>query len=215
VGIKNGGDFMHKQTLITEVSARLNQMGVNYQIGIGSDMVVNCEFLDAGWNTGNKKITYEASAFFDETKNTVFLWEFTKEIGSGFSFGGANESSFQMGKTLFRKVKSVQYGPDGKAYEYNPDLGAIPKAFKEIAKQCGWKFKTVLGRDKASYPQGYIPSNISDRNQQGPNQMSQQAPTAFTNNRPPEQVKGQSYQTVAAAPPFYPQQASAPPKQYK
>jgi hypothetical protein len=51
-----------------------------------------------------------------------------------------------------RKVKSVQYGPDGKAYEYTLDLGAVSKLVKDIAKRHGWKFKTVLSRSKASYP---------------------------------------------------------------
>jgi glycine cleavage system H lipoate-binding protein len=40
-------------------------------------------------------------------------------------------------------VKNVQYGLDGKVYEYSLDLGAIPKTVKETAKQYGWKFKTV------------------------------------------------------------------------
>lgn len=51
--------------------------------------------------------------------------------------------------TMFRKVKSMQYGPEGKVYEYNFDLGAIPKTVKEIAKANGWKFKTVVLKKKA------------------------------------------------------------------
>jgi hypothetical protein len=49
-------------------------------------------------------------------------------------------------------VKSTQYGAEGKVYEYELDLGAIPKAVKNIAKEGGWKFKTVLSKAKASYP---------------------------------------------------------------
>ena len=90
------------------------------------------------------------------------MWEMTKETGHGLSFGGESGSSFQSGKTLFRKVKSVQYGPDGKAYEYTLDLGAIPKVVKEATKQHGWNFKTVLRRDKASWPAGYAPWAINN-----------------------------------------------------
>jgi len=53
-------------------------------------------------------------------------------------------SAMQSGGTLFRKVESVQYGPEDKVYEYSFDLGAIPKTAKEIAKANGWKFKTVI-----------------------------------------------------------------------
>lgn len=85
------------------------------------------------------------------------MWEKTLETGSGFSGGYDGGSSFQSGTTLYRKVKSIQYGPDGRAYEYNLDLGAIPKAVKEAAKQYGWKFKSVLAKAKAAYPAGYMP----------------------------------------------------------
>ncbi|MEN6316516.1 MAG: hypothetical protein ABFD25_19960 [Clostridiaceae bacterium] len=148
---------MSRQIMIPEIISKLSQLGVGCVTGQGADISITCEFLDAGWGAGDKKISYEASAIFDESSQTVFMWEMTKESGAGFSFGGSGESSFQSGTTLFRKVKSVQYGPDGKAYEYNLDLGAIPKAFKEVARQYGWKFKTVLKRDKASYADGYRP----------------------------------------------------------
>ena len=110
------------------------------------------EFLDAKWSTGSKKINYEASIFADEQERIVYMFEKTTEIGQGLSFGLSGGSSFQSGSTLYRKVKSIQYGPDGKAYEYSLDLGAISKAVKEAAKRGGWKFKTVLNRKKASYP---------------------------------------------------------------
>jgi len=145
---------MDRQTFIENVSQRLNALGVAYTIGAGADIVINASFLTAGWSTGNKQISYEASTYLNETEKTVFMWELTKESGSGFSFGGSSETSFQTGKTLFRKVKSVQYGPDGKAYEIDLDLGAIPNAVKEAAKACGWKYKTVLNRNKAIYPAG-------------------------------------------------------------
>lgn len=79
----------------------------------------------------------------------------TKEEGHGLSFGGESGSYFQQGKTLYRKVKSVQYGFDGKAYEYELNLGDIPKTVKEVSKEHGWKFKTVLSKEKAQYPSRY------------------------------------------------------------
>ncbi|HEX2946269.1 MAG TPA: hypothetical protein VHT96_09985 [Clostridia bacterium] len=148
---------MDKRALISEILPKLSQLGIAYTLEQGTDVAIACEFLDAGWGTGNKKIIYASSVYFDEAENTVYMWELTKETGSGFSFGGDSETSFQSGTTLFRKVKSIQYGPDGKAYEYTLDLGAIPKAFKETAKTHRWRFKTVLKREKASYPPGYVP----------------------------------------------------------
>ncbi|NLI91455.1 MAG: hypothetical protein GX434_04395 [Peptococcaceae bacterium] len=145
---------MDKRILISDITAKLQQMGIAYTLGQGTDVAIACEFLNTSWRTGKKKINYTASVYFDESENTVYMWELTKEIGSGFSFGGDSETSYLSSTTLFRKLKSIQYGPDGKAYEVSLDLGAIAKAFKETAKAHGWKFKTVLKRDKASYPPG-------------------------------------------------------------
>ncbi len=146
---------MDKQTLLLTVLSGFKQLGLPYDTGKNADITMTCEFLNAGWSTGKKKITYEASIFADETSGTVYMWELTTEKGSGFSFGGKSESSFQSGTTLYRKVKSVQYGLDGKAYEISLDLGSIPKTVKEAAKAQGWKFKIVLKKGKASYPSGY------------------------------------------------------------
>ena len=139
---------MSKQAMISIITAQLSQMGVPFQVGQGTDLAIANEFVDAGWSTGVKKIVYEASVYFDESAQDVFMWEKTLEIGGGFSGGFDGGSSFQSGTTLYRKVKSIQYGPDGRAYEYTLDLGAIPKAVKEAANQYGWKFKTVLAKAK-------------------------------------------------------------------
>ena len=85
-------------------------------VGQGADLTVFNEFVDAGWSTGQKRIVYEASIYIDESCNTVFMWEKTTETGSGFSGGFSGGSFSQSGTTLFRKVKSIQYGPDGKAF---------------------------------------------------------------------------------------------------
>ena len=193
---------MQKQTIVYEISSKLTQMGIANQSGNGTDISIAAEFLDAGWSTGNKRITYEAMIFADESSNTVFMWEMTREVGQGFSFGGGSESSFQSGKTLFRKVKSIQYGVDGKAYEYSLDLGAIPKAAKESAKQYGWKFKTVLKREKAAWPVGYVPvqmyNGIQQQNIGGANQQPQQQvygqqpqPSQQMYSQPPQGVNQQ------------------------
>lgn len=150
-----GMGIVMKQNLVSAINARLAALGLPFQNGMGTDISLTVEFLDAGWSTGQKKITYEAAIFADEASNTVYMWEMTKETGRGFSFGEESDSFFQSGKTLFRKVKSIQYGPDGKAYEYNLNLGDIPKAIKESSISFGWKFKTVLNKKKALYPNGY------------------------------------------------------------
>ena len=79
-------------------------------------------------------------------------------------------------------MKSVQYGLDGKAYEYTLDLGAIPKAVKETAKQHGWKFKTVLNKNKAVYPAGYVPALVPPVKQAQPTGQTPNASGGFCSN---------------------------------
>jgi hypothetical protein len=148
-------EIMERMTMVNAITAKLGSLGIRCQVGAGSDISVKTTFLDAAWGTGKKQIDYQGSALLNEQERTLYFWELTKETGSGLSFTGNSESSFQSGTTLFRKVKSVGYGPDGKAYEYSLDLGAITKTFKETAKQYGWKFKVVLKKEKAMYPAGY------------------------------------------------------------
>jgi hypothetical protein len=145
---------MGKDAFIEQIKKKFTAMGLSYQTGQGTDISIATELLDAKWGSGKKKISYEASIYADESSKIVFMWEMTKEIGSGFSFGASSETTFQSGTTVFRKMKSIQYGPDGKAYEYSLDLGAIPKAVKETASDHGWTFKTVLTKKKALWPEG-------------------------------------------------------------
>jgi hypothetical protein len=147
--------------IASAISTAVRNLGVALQLDNGTDVSIRTEFLDAAWGTGNKRIDYEALVYVNEPEQTVFMYEKTVETGSGLSFGGDSGSSFQSGTTLFRKVKSVQYGPDGKAYEYTLDLGAIPKAVKDVAKQNGFKFKTVVHRDKALWPAGRVPAQAA------------------------------------------------------
>ena len=159
-----------KQQIFAEIISKISELNIPVQNGNVTDIAIAAEFLDASWSTGSKKISYEALVFLDEQQQTVFMYEKTTEIGQGFSFGSDNESTFQSGSTLYRKVKSVQYGLDGKIYEYTLNLGDIPKAVKEVAKQYGWKFKTVLNRSKAMYPVG----TRQDKDDMEPQQQYQQ-----------------------------------------
>lgn len=171
-----------KQQILAEIISKLSALGIPMQNGNGADATINTEFLDAGWSTGSKKISYEASIFANEQDNVIYMYEKTTEVGHGLSFGGSSGSSFQSGKTLFRKVKSVQYGLDGKAYEYTLDLGAIPKTVKETAKLYGWNFKTVLNKNKAMYPAGYVPSFVPPAKQSQPVEQAPQANGGFCSN---------------------------------
>lgn len=148
---------MTKEEIINRISQKLNELKINHQVNEGTDISINLELLSAGWLTGNKKITYESSIYLDEKTKTVHMWELTKDVEQGHSFGFKSETTFQRGKTLFRKVKSIQYGPDGKAYEYSFNLGAIPQSVKDCLINSGWKFKTVLNKKEASWPVGYQP----------------------------------------------------------
>lgn len=138
-----------KQELIQEIVNNLSSIGVRTEAGGKTDLSINEELLDAGFSTGKKKIRYEAMILFDEADKTVKMYEKTTEISAGVSFGMSGESTFQSGSTLFRKVKSVQYGPEGKVFEYNFDIGAIAKTVKTAAIAQGWKFKTVILKKNA------------------------------------------------------------------
>jgi len=142
---------MKKQEMIDAITMRLRSLGVFPQESTVTDIEIQEEFLDAEWSTGKKKIEYRALALLDEDQNTLYFWEFKKETSAGFSFGFKSEKSSQACATVYRHVKGIGYGPEGKAYEYDLDLGAITRIFKEIATNEGWKFRVVLSKRKASY----------------------------------------------------------------
>lgn len=140
-----------KQKILSEIESQLAAIGVQAKPDAHTDLAIDVELLDASFSTGKKKIHYESMILADESDQTVKMYEKTSEISSGVSFGMGGSSTMQSGTTLFRKVKSVQYGPEGKVIEYSFDLGAIPKTVKEIAQATGWKFKTVILKKKALY----------------------------------------------------------------
>ena len=141
---------MTKQEFINSIVLTLAGQGITCEVGTATDINIAQEFLDANVGTEGKPVNYSASALFNEEKSEIYFWELTKE------------TSFQSGKTLFRKVKSFVYAPDGRAVECSFDLGLIQKTFHEVAKQNGWKVKTALSQKKASYSasfQGELPTS--------------------------------------------------------
>ncbi len=140
-----------KQQMLAQIVSQLAAIGVQAKPDALTDLAIDVELLDASFSTGKKKIHYESMILADESDQTIKMFEKTTEISSGVSFGMSGSSTMQSGKTLFRKVKSVQYGPEGKVFEYNFDIGAIPKTVKEIAQANGWKFKTVILKKKAMH----------------------------------------------------------------
>ena len=140
-----------KKELLLEIENQISALGISVTTGEKTDLTIDAELLDASFSTGKKKIKYEAMILLDEAEKAVRMYEKTTELSAGVSFGMSGETSFQSGSTLMRKVKSVQYGPEGKVFEYNFDLGAISKAIKGAAKEHGWSFKTVILKKNAMY----------------------------------------------------------------
>jgi hypothetical protein len=142
---------MDKQQLQLQIAQALLQLGIDCEQNKESDLAIHKELVSAGWSTGTMKIRYDAFIRLDEAGKKVLMWQKTAEVRSGVSLSGGFEASSQSGATVFRKVKIVQYGPEGKAVEANLDLGEIVKAVQDAAKQNGWKFHTVLLQGKARY----------------------------------------------------------------
>ena len=142
---------MDKNGLIQKITEQYAALGIACKLGETADVTVDQEILDVKFSTGKAKIHYQNSVLISEEDSTVYFWEQTKEIKSGFSFGFSGESYSQTGATLFRKVKSAQFGPDGKAYEIEFDIGQLSRIVKSGAIENGFKLKTVLNKKKASY----------------------------------------------------------------
>lgn len=155
-----------KDNIIFKIIASLKKVGVHAKVSDNTDLVIDMEFLDAKWSTGEKKISYESSILVNEDDNTIYMYEKTSESGGGFGFGMNTDSSVQSGSTLFRKVKAVTYGPEGEVINIEIDLGMIPKTIKEIAKEYGYKFKTVIFKKKAQYSGGVKPIVVPIMEQQ-------------------------------------------------
>ena len=140
-----------KKDLLLEIQSQLSALGMSAATGDKTDLTIDAELIDAVFLTGKKKLRYEAMILLDEGDKQVRMYEKTTESSAGVSFGMSAETSFQSGSTLMRKVKSVQYGPEGKVFEYNFDIGAISKAVKLAAKEHGWSFQTVILKKNAMF----------------------------------------------------------------
>jgi hypothetical protein len=172
---------MNRQEIVAMIAGQLQQIGAPIRMGGEADITISNEFLDAAWGSGNKRIVYESSITLDEGGLAVYMWEKTTETGGGISGGFSGGSWSQSGTTLFRKVKSVQYGPGGKVYEIDLDLGAIPKTVKNAAKTAGWKFHTVLRREKAQFSASNpAPAAVAPAVSYAPPTVATPAPAAAT-----------------------------------
>lgn len=142
---------MVKNEIIASITRQYEEIGITCKVGGATDISIDQDLLDAKHPTGKIKTHYENAILLSEKDQTIYFWELTKEIKSGFSFGFSSESFSQSGSTLSRKVKAVQYSTDGKAYEYDFDLGKLNQIVKSAAKENSWKFKVVLSKKKALY----------------------------------------------------------------
>lgn len=140
---------MEKSEIIASIVRQYEEIGITCKVGGETDISVDQELLDAKHTTGKVKMNYKNAILLSEKDKTIYFWELTTEIKSGFSFGFSSKSYTQSGATVSRKVKAVQYTIDGKAYEYDFDLGQFNKIVKTAAKENGWKFKVVLFKKKA------------------------------------------------------------------
>jgi len=142
---------MIRQQIVEQIAQAYQKLGIPFTREQNADVEIHAEFLNAGWSIGRKKFVCDASVLASEEDQTVYLWQKTTESGGGLSFGSELETSVQTGATLFRKVRLVQYGPEGKTAELNVNLGEIARIAETAAKQNGWKFHTVLRQEKARY----------------------------------------------------------------
>lgn len=134
---------------MAEINSSLTGLGIVPTFGQGPDITVRTEFLDASWGSGARKISYEALIRLDSATKTILLFEKTTDLIGGLALGNGSSSWGQLGTTLFRRVKSVQYGLDGKAFEQVLNLGEIPRSIRSVAHAHGWRVRSVWRRSQA------------------------------------------------------------------
>ncbi len=142
---------MGKSEIIANIAAQYDGLGINCTLSGAADITVDQELLDVKFLTQKLKLHFESSILVSDAKRIVYYFQKTKEMRAGVGLGFSGESSFQSGNTPFRKVKSAGIGLDGRAYEYEFDIGQLAKIVKAAAAENGYKMKTVLSRKKASY----------------------------------------------------------------
>ncbi|MBU4541318.1 hypothetical protein [uncultured Acetobacterium sp.] len=91
---------MDKNGIIASIGRQYEEVGILHKIGGETDIAVDQELLDAKHPTGKIKIHYENAILLSEKDQTIYFWELTKEIKSGFSFGFSSDSFSQSGSTF-------------------------------------------------------------------------------------------------------------------
>jgi len=140
-----------KQQILSQIEAKLGAIGITAKTDAATDLLVKAELRDVSFGTSTLSILYEAAILADEQERAVRMYEKVTEKRTGCVCGLHAETALQIGRTPLRKVTSLQYGPDGQAFEYTFEIGAIAKTVKHAAEQNGWKFKTVILKKKAMY----------------------------------------------------------------
>jgi hypothetical protein len=143
----------YKEPILKAIEQELSKYpGLSISRSDKTDLEIKSVLADANWGVGKKKVEYSACLLAKDEERTVMFWEMIKETGSGMDFGGGVKTeTFKSGKTLFGKVKEVQYGPDGKVIDYVWDYGKTRSVIEQAVMNSGWKFKTVLMKSKAMY----------------------------------------------------------------
>jgi len=136
---------------MAEINSSLTELGIVPTFGQGPDIAVSAEFLDASFGSGTRKIAYEALIRLDPAAKTIFLFEKTTDMAGSLSAGSGSSAWGQLGTTLFRRVKSIQYGLDGKAFEQVLNLGEIPSRIRTVARAHGWRVRSVWRRSQVSW----------------------------------------------------------------
>jgi hypothetical protein len=139
---------LNKQIILEQVKNQLSHFGIPYAAEQNSGLTLYNEFVDTGWNTGEVRIIYEASIWLDEQIETAFMWEHIRQTGRE----PAAEREISRDDLLgSRKVRCVQYGPEGQSLGDALDLGAVSALVEASVTGNGWKFKQVLRREQAQY----------------------------------------------------------------
>ena len=118
-----------------------------------TDLSITNELANANWGVGKKKVEYSAVLRLDAASQTVFFWEMIKESGRGLAalFSFKTETYRTDGMTRSGNVQETAYGPGGKLIDYTWDYGQVRQIIEAAVRSQGWRFVTVLLKNKAMY----------------------------------------------------------------
>ena len=118
-----------------------------------TDLSITNELANANWGVGKKKVEYSAVLRLDAASQTVFFWEMIKESGRGLAalFSFKTETYRTDGMTRSGNVQETAYGPGGKLIDYTWDYGQVRQIIEAAVRSQGWRFETVLLKNKAMY----------------------------------------------------------------